>query len=183
MSRSRVALTVGVLTFVLAATASPSYSRDYTIRASNGAVAAIGTFHPSRNPTLRAAIAAFGNPTSRKARYGVTGCRVKWRRLKLTIEFANYGGNAQGACADSVGLAQSFVARSPRFRTWAGLRPRARSRTIVDKHPSAEFRQGSWWLRSAYSGIGEGGDYPVVRALVHAYRVTALVGVIGAAGE
>jgi len=171
------------LALALSVGAPPSSARDYTIRTSNGAVAAIGAFHPSRDPTVGAAIAVFGSPTSRKGDYGGDSCVMKWRSPKLTINFSNFGAPGAGACADTVGRAQSFVARDRRFRTWGGLRPRARSRTILDKHPTAEFQQGSWWLRSAYSPFGDGDEYPVVRALIHSYRVTALAGWIGGAGE
>jgi len=58
-----------------------------------------------------------------------------------------------------------------------------RSETILDRHPYAEFRRGTWWLRTAVSPFGDESEYAVVEALVSRGRVRALRGWIGAAGE
>jgi hypothetical protein len=162
------------------AEAAPSY----TIQTSRGAVARIGGFRPNRDPTIRAAVRRFGRPSARRLTSD-NSCRVDWRQLKLRIEFANFGahGPGQTTCSPSVGKAQSFVARGPRFRTWEGLRPGADSRTVAELHPSADFREGSWWLRTAVSPFGDESEYGVVRALVSRGRVSGLAGWIGAAGE
>ena len=155
----------------------------FTIRTSGGYVARIGTFRPSRNPLMASAIRAFGRPSSRRLDRGT--CIASWRRLRLRISFANFGGAPPGAttCTASVGRAQSFVARGSRFRTWNGLRPGHRSETVLDRHAEAELRSGSWWLRTAVSPIGDEQEYPVVRALVTNGRLRALAGWIGGAGE
>ena len=159
-------------------------ARSFTIKTSRGYVARIGSFRPSRNPLLSSALRTFGHPSSRRLR-GDNVCDVEWRRLRLRITFANFGGPRPGetTCSSSVGRAQSFVARGSRFRTWEGLRPGARSSSILERHPSAEFRQGSWWLRTAVSPFGDEEEYPVVRAVVRDGRVRALSGWIGGAGE
>lgn len=165
---------------VTAAQARPSF----TIRTADGAVARIGAFHPSRSPKLAAAIRVFGKPTSRTLTSD-NSCQVDWRRLRLRIVFANFGGQGPGqtTCNSSVGRAQTFAARSSRFRTVRGLRPGANSNSIPTRHPGAKFRQGSWWLVTAVSPVGEESEYPVVRAIVGGGRVRVLAGIIGAAGE
>jgi len=156
----------------------------FTIRTSQGAVARIGAFHPSRSPTLAAAIRVFGRPSSRRL-ITDNSCQVDWRRLRLRIVFANFGGHRPGqtTCTPSVGRAQAFTARGSRFRTSAGLRVGSSSASILRLHPQAEFRQGSWWLVTAISPFGDESEYPVVRALIAGGRVRALAGWIGAAGE
>jgi hypothetical protein len=68
-------------------------------------------------------------------------------------------------------------------RTWNGLRPGDRSSAVLERHPSAEFRNNSWWLRTAVSPFGDNEEYAVVRALIGGGRVRALSGWIGGAGE
>jgi hypothetical protein len=157
---------------------------SYTIRTSGGYVARIGAFRTRRDPTIRAATRVFGPPSSRILR-GNNACQVDWRRLRLRIYFANFGGTTSGetTCSASVGRAQSFTARGRRFRTWEGLRVGHRSATIIERHPSAEFRQGSWWLRTAISQIGDEHEHAVVSAIVSGGRVRILRGWIGAAGD
>ena len=158
---------------------------SHTIRTSRGYVARIGAFRIRRDPTIGAAIRVFGQPTSRNLRSGGT-CQVDWRRLRLRIYFENFGGTLPGqtTCSSSVGRAQSFTARGRSFRTWEGLRVGHRSETIPDRHHSAEFRRGAWWLRTAISPFGDGEtEYAVVAAIVSGGRVRVLRGWIGAAGE
>ena len=157
---------------------------SYTIRTSGGYVARIGAFRIRRDPTIGAAIRVFGPPSSRILK-GNSACQVDWRRLRLRIYFANFGGTTAGetTCSASVGRAQSFTARGRRFRTWEGLRAGHRSATILERHHSAEFRRGSWWLRTAISPFGDESEYAVVSAIVSGGRVRVLRGWIGAAGE
>jgi hypothetical protein len=156
----------------------------YTIRTSNGSVSRIGAFRIRRDATIRAAARIFGRPSTRKLR-GDNECQVDWRRLRLRIYFANFGGHGPGetTCSSRVGLAQSFTARGRRFRTWGGLRVGDRSEMILDRHENAEFRRGTWWLRTAVSPFGDESEYAVVEALVGGGRVRVLRGWIGAAGE
>ena len=82
-----------------------------------------------------------------------------------------------------MGLARSFTVRGRSFRTRKGLRPGQRSSAVRERHPSARFRRGSWWLRTAKSRFGDESNYPVVEALVSGGRVRVLRGWVGAAGE
>jgi hypothetical protein len=176
--RALLGLTIALLLPVATAGAATS-----TIRASTDAVSRIGTFQARKDATVGAAVRAFGAPSSRKLEG--EGCQVDWRRLKLRIYFANFGGFEPGltTCSPSVGLAQSFTVRGRSFRTWKGLRPGQHSTSVRKRHPSARFRRGSWWLRTAKSRFGSESNYPVVEALVSGGRVRVLRGWIGAAGE
>jgi hypothetical protein len=165
--------------------AAPALGQSaFTIQTSNGAVARIGAFHPSRSPTIAAATRVFGRPSSRRlATHG--GCVVDWRRLRLRIDFENFGAAGPGktTCSSSVGQAQSFTVRGSRFETSAGLRVGQSSSSILKRHPSADFREGKWWLVTAVSPFGDQSEYAVLAATVSGGRVRSLAGWIGAAGE
>jgi hypothetical protein len=172
---------------VAAASAAPvaqTSASSFTLRTSRGMVARIGAFRTRRDPTIRAAIRVFGRPSSRRRDGNNKICMTQWRRLRLRIVFANFGAAPlrQSVCSDSISLAQSFTARGRRFRTWRGLRVGQRSSMISRRHPSAEFRRHTWWLRTAVSPIGGRDEYPVVDAIVSGGRVRALRGWVGAAG-
>ncbi len=157
---------------------------SYTVATSGGSVARIGSFRPGVDPTIGAATRAFGRPSSRTPT-GDDVCVVTWRRLRLRVVFASFGAARPGrtTCTSGVGRAQSVTLRGRRFRTWRGLRVGDRSATIPRRHPGARFRQGSWWLRTATSVVGDESEYGVLRAIVSRGRVTALTGWIGAAGD
>ncbi len=156
---------------------------SYTIRTSGFSVSRIGAFRPRGDGTIAAARRVFGAPSSKRLTSD-NDCQVEWRRLGLRISFSNFGVNpGQTTCSESVGLGQWFTARGRRFRTSRGLRPLARSSAVLQHHPGADFRRGSWWLVTAVSPYGEGGESPVIRAIVGGGRVRALAGYIGAAGE
>ena len=157
-------------------------ARSFTLKTSGGTVARIGTFRPRQDPGVEAAERAFGRASSRKL-IDNNACTVEWRSLRLTILFVNFGLPGEGKTVCDVGSAQTFTVKGTRFRTWEGLRVRHRSATIPQRHKSAEFREGSWWLRSATSPYGDNEEYAVVRALVSKGRVTALKGWIGAGGD
>jgi hypothetical protein len=170
---------LGLPSVAEAATADAA-ARSFTIRVRDGAVSAIGSFRPRTDPTIAAATRAFGAPSSRKLTDPVV-CRVRWRALKLTIYFANLGG--QDPCSDEFGLAGSVVVKGSRFRTWKGLRVGNRGSAVKKKHPAARFREGTWWLKTATSQIGDGSEFGVLRATVSSGKVRRFDGVIGAAGD
>jgi len=157
---------------------------SYTLQTSGGAVARIGAFQPRRDPSIAAAQRVFGQASSRKL-IDNDSCQVDWGRLRLRIYFSNFGlaPAGQTTCSPRVGRAQSFSLRGRRFRTWEGLRVGQRSQMIEQRHSSAEFVDGSWWLRRATSPFGDESDYAVVRAITSNGRVSAIAGWIGAAGE
>ena len=112
---------------------------------------------------------------------------MDWRRLRLRIYFANFGGVRPGqtTCTSSVGRAQTFVVRSSRFRTVRDLRVGQPSSSIKIKHPDAKFRPAGFWaLVLATFPFGDSEEpSPVLSALVTGGRVIALTGYIGGAGE
>jgi hypothetical protein len=179
---SRLVMTLAAASLWVASSAHAQ--SPFTMRTSDGAVARIGAFHPSRSPTLAAAIRVFGNPTSRRILTN-NDCQVDWRRVRLRIQFANFGGHGPGetTCSPSVGRAQAFTVRGSRFRTSAGLRVGDQTTSIRRLYPAAELRDGSWWLITAVSPFGDQSEYPVLRAIVSGGRVRAIAGWIGAAGE
>jgi hypothetical protein len=83
----------------------------------------------------------------------------------------------------SAGRSQSFSVRGTQFRTWRGLQVRHRSGTILDRHPNAEFRRRTWWLKTVVSLFGNQSEYPVVNAIVSRGQVRSIAGWIGVAGE
>lgn len=156
-----------------------------TVVTRNHYVSRIGSFQPTRNARLSAAIRAFGQPSSRKLTR--RACRVEWRRIQLRITFENFGAARPGrtTCTPSVGRAQSFAARSPRFRTVNDLRVGQPTSAIRARHPAAEFQPAGFWaVVLARFPFGDGDTpRPVLNALVSGGRVIALTGYIGGAGE
>ena len=191
MSRTRCAVVAAAL-FVAspstsdaaAAPDSAAAARTFTVRAGASIVREIGPFRPRRDPTIGAAVRAFGEPSSRRLLSNET-CVVKWRRLGLRINFVNLGGAPPGltTCSDGLGRAQSVVIKGRRFRTWKGLRVGMSREQVLRRHPAAEPRGNKWWLRTAVSPFGDGSEYPVLAAVGRAGRIVAFEGWIGAAGE
>src|SRR3954471_23320198 len=108
-------LAVGLM---LLATASPASA--LTIRSTQSHVTRLGHFRTSSD--LGHAIHTFGRPSSRHHVTSYkTQCHVAWRKLKLRIEFVNYGG--RDACSKHGGQAQSFsIGFEKRWRTSRHLR-------------------------------------------------------------
>jgi len=179
-------LVAGVLVALVIATPAPA---RLTIKASEErGVAAMGKFHPRRSPTLRSAIRAFGRPNGRRVQSGGNACRVRWRRLGLIIQFANFGiaGRERTACDADVGLAQNATIKGRRVRRWRtgrGLRGGDRRARLEDLYPDAEQHGRRWWIVSADSPFGTGGRYAILAAGVTRGRVRDFHLAIGAAGE
>jgi hypothetical protein len=171
----------------LAASAPAEAAQTINVAGGNvgGHVSSIGDFRPSSDPTIAAARRAFGRPSSR-TRTSELSCDVRWSRLRLRITFTNFGGVGPGEsiCDDRASSAQTFAVRGPRVRTWRGLRVGQREEQVLERHPSAEFRRGRWWIKTTRSLVGGGGEFPVVDATVtEAGRIKAIRGWIGAAGD
>jgi hypothetical protein len=161
-----------------------SASAAFTINVARFSVSSIGDFRPSRDPTIRAAERVFG-PASSRRETSDSSCLVRWKRLRLEINFVSFDIPGPSRCRGTIGRAQSFKVRGKRFRTWHGLRVGQREAAVQRRHPSAKFREGAWWLKSAVSPIG---DPNVESAVLDAKigpggRVKVMRGWIGAAGD
>jgi hypothetical protein len=145
-----------------------------------GRVLAIGDFKPERDPTVGAALDAFGEPSSQR-RLGNTACKLAWHGHGVKILFANFGGG--GACQEDLGRSQTARAYGDRWRTVKGLRVGARLGRLRRVYPSATQHGRSWWLVTAVSPFGETHRYPVLAATVRGGRVGSFALIIGAAGD
>jgi hypothetical protein len=173
-----------------AALAASAPAAAHTINVAGGSVgghvSSIGDFRPSSDPTIAAAARVFGRPSSR-TRTSDISCDVRWRRLRLKITFASFGGIPPGqtACSNRTTKAQTFRVRGRRFPTWKGLRVGNRESRVQELHPRARFRGGRWWVHTTRSIVGDPTSrFPVVEAFVNsAGRIRAIRGWIGAAGD
>lgn len=151
---------------------------NLVIHANNSGVLGLGHFHPKRNPTVGAAVSAFGRPSARRPRYQGEGCEVFWRRIGLKLYFANYGGGGhRAACEARKGVAKSAVIRGPRGRRWQtsrGLRLGNSLERLESLYPNAVEYEGAYWLAVGYTPIGEGGSYPVLAASIRGGEVSGL---------
>jgi hypothetical protein len=174
-------------TATLAASA-PAAAHTINVAGGNvgGHVSSIGDFRPSSDATIAAAARVFGRPSSRTRTSNIS-CDVRWRRLRLKITFASFGGIPAGQtpCSDRATKAQTFRTRGRRFPTWRGLRVGNPEARVQELHPNARFRRGTWWIKTTRSLVGDPSSrFPVVEAVVNdAGRIRAIRGWIGAAGD
>ncbi len=86
-------------------------------------------------------------------------CRVDWRRLRLRLRivFANFGGHGPGqtTCISAVGRPRASRSADPGSAPGKGCASDSDLRPSRQGHPSAELRQGAWWLRTAVSPFGD----------------------------
>jgi hypothetical protein len=167
------------------ATAAPAGARPFVIEARGsetglGVVRAIGDFRPARNPKLRAAIRAYGEPTSRNG--GGEICRVRWAQLGVKITFQNFGG--VDSCEPGGGRAQKAVVRGDRpWRTAKGLRLGDRVAKLERLYPRARRTSRGFRLAEGILPFGRPVRYSVLGARTSGGRVTAFTLFIGAAGD
>ena len=147
-----------------------------------GRVLAIGDFKPARDPTLGAAIDAYGDPTRRRGGGGGSGCTVSWRSAGVRIVFANFGG--ADACSRDGGRMQVARASGADWRTAKGLEVGHRLRRLRHLYPGAERHGRSWWLVTGVSLPGAGTPrYAVLAAVVGGGRVRSFTLQAFAAGD
>jgi hypothetical protein len=177
----------GLVTAVAAvlAAAAPATARPFVIEARGsekgpGVVRAIGDFRPARNPRLRAAIRAFGDPSATSG--GGEICRVRWADLGVRITFQNFGG--VDSCEPSGGRAQkAVVAGDRRWRTVKGLRIGNGVAKLRRLYPRARRTSRGFRLAQGILPFGSPRPYAVLGARVADRRVRAFTLFIGAAGD
>jgi hypothetical protein len=169
----------------LASVNTASGADSLGIKATSNGVKNLGGFHPRKNPELDAAIKDFGQPDSKDERYGGNGCRVRWKDIGLQIDFSYFGGGPESACSPSIGRAQDAVVKGKRARRWVtrGVRLGSSTDAVLRAFPRARRHGRSLWLATGYTAIGEGGDFPVLAAVIARHRVKAFRLSIGAAGD
>jgi len=148
-----------------------------------GRVLAVGDFRPERDPTLAAAIAAYGDPATTRSVGGDAGCRVAWPDLGVRILFVNLGGGS--ACDPPLGKAQEARIHTVRsWRTARGLHVGERRRKLRRLYPRARRHRRSYWLTTGVNlyGVGQR-PYPVLSARLRGGRIASFKLEIGAAGE
>lgn len=166
------------------AAAVPADARSFVLRATGsqtglGEVRAIGDFKPAVNPRLRAAVRAFGQPTSRRG--GGEICRVRWNRFGLTIRFQNFGGF--NSCGPR-GLAQKAVVTGEQpWRTAKGLRLGDGVVRIRRLYPNARQTRRGFRIISGILPFGRPQPYAVLGARLEDGDVSAFTLFIGAAGD
>jgi hypothetical protein len=170
---------------VLLVVAGPAAAGPFTIKVqgsadSFGRVLAIGDFKPHRDPTLGAALDAWGDP-SFETRLSNWGCKVGWHGPGVKVLFANFGGG--GACEEDLGRSQTARAYGDRWRSARGLRIGQTVGRLRQVYPSATRHGRTWWLVTAVTRIGETRRYPVLAARVRGGRVRSFSMIIGAAGD
>lgn len=184
-SRKRFPPIVALAAMSVLAVAPAADARSFVIKARGsqttlGQVRALGDFKPTRNPTLGAAIRAYGQPTSRTG--GGEICRVRWAGLGVRIRFQNFG--AVNSCHPRNGRAQrAVIAGSRPWRTDRGLRLRDRVAKLRRLYPNARRTSRGFRLVQAVLPFGAPTRYSVLGARVSGGRVTAFTSFIGAAGD
>jgi len=152
----------------------PAWAHVFAVRGD----AKIGAFAVRADGSLRGAIRAFGEPSSRRNTFGSSTCTVAWRQHGLTIEFYNLGGG--DACMPEYGRFSRAFLRGNHWTTSLGLRVGATVTRLRQIYPRARFRSGEagfwpagYWLVQRHSILGDGGAYPGLLAEVRKGRVAS----------
>jgi hypothetical protein len=181
---SRRCVQIGLVLAALLAPAASAEPFEIKVRGAKmrpGKVLAIGAWRTEADPTLGAAIAAFGPPSSQRKIGGRVGCGVRWKGVGVRAVFADFGGGV--ACNPQDGRVQEARAYGSSWRTARGLEIGDRARRLRRLYPRAERHRAGFWLVTAFSAIGTGGRYPVLRSLMEGGRVSAFHVEVGAAGD
>jgi hypothetical protein len=169
----RLGLVVVLLVAAFAATAASARSAPapYIIQSDRSA----GGIVIARSKPA-AAIARFGQPTSRKAEG--PSCLMYWKSVKLAIRFLDF---ERRPCRNGVAAVMTITSRL-HWRTAVGLRVGDRVERLWRLYPQASLQRGTftpfagYWLvtRRACAEVG-GAPYPGLLARARNGRVSALV--------
>jgi hypothetical protein len=174
-------LVAACATVLLFAAPAVAGARVRTITADGSGVHRLGPLRVDRGASLGEAQQALGQAT-RVKRLSASACRAYWRRLGLTVAFANFGG---GTACGRFGAAQVAEIAGPRaraaWRTRRGLRTGDTTARLRRFYPYAH-RHGRVYdlVRGSFVGA-----IPTVfvAARSRSGRVTSLRLFIGGAGE
>jgi hypothetical protein len=179
---------IAALALVALALPAAAEARSYGVEArgsgeSFGEVLAIGDFKPRSDPTLGAAIDAYGPPASARPFQGDNGCKVSWPRLGVKSTFANFGTGS--ACDPGLGRVQSArVGGLAAWHTARGLHVGDGLRGLRRRYPGAQRHGSSYWLVTGVSLYGPRPQrYPVLAAVVRGGEVRSFKLEVGAAGD
>jgi hypothetical protein len=172
---------------LLLALAPAAQAASYEIEARGsatgfGSVRSIGDFKPRRDPTLGAAIDAYGPPGSTRPFGAGTGCKAGWPN-GVRITFASFG--TGDACDPDTGRAQAArVSELDSWHTARSLHIGDRVRKLRRLYPAARRHRSSYWLVTGLSLYGpHPRPYPVLAAAVRDGAVRSFKLEIGAAGD
>lgn len=174
--------------FTLTATASAS-AADREIRISGSKqITRVGAFRPAADPTVRAAAAAFGAPTSiTSTSTSGTSCDYRWAPLGVRISFANFGAPGRSACEADVGRAQVIRVGGTKAAGWhtnRGLYIRSTRRTMRRKYDARRTGRGRYSLLRKASIFGPPGSTDeVLGARISNGRVSSFILTPLAAGD
>jgi hypothetical protein len=178
--RSRMLLAAAAAA-ALAAPSSAS-AADLVIKVRDRHISELGGFRTSGlHGTLREAIRAWGQPSSRK-RLGDTGCAINWSSVGVRATFANFGGGS--GCSERFAKLQRAKLRSKRWTTERGLHVGDPSPRLKQLHPEAKFAASYFLLYTAPDRFGNTGlDLPIVAAQMKGGAVRQYLVEVLAAGD
>jgi hypothetical protein len=169
----RLLLALGIVASAFAATSANAQAAPapYVIQSDRSA----GGIVIARSKPA-AAIARFGQPTSRKAEG--PSCLMYWKRFKLAIRFLDF---ERRPCTNGVAAVVTITSRL-HWRTAVGLRVGDSIARLWRLYPQASLQRGTftpfagYWLvtRRACAEVG-GAPYPGLLARARNGRVSALV--------
>lgn len=162
-----------MVAFTISAVALASSARVFAIRGD----VKIGAYAVRSDGSLAGAIAAFGEPTTRRHTYGRGSCRAAWPNHGLTIDFYNLGG--ADACDPDGGRFSRAYMRGKHWLTTKHLKIGDPVSKLRARYPTARLHigeRGFWptgyWLVTRTSNIGTGGSYPGLLAEISHGRVS-----------
>lgn len=173
-------------TIALGLTAAGTAFATRTIRANppnHIGVTHLGDWNVGRDPGYPAAVSHLGSPTD-VAHPDSPGCKAKWARLGLSIQFESFGGGAN--CSDGFAQKAKILGNHAResWRTNRGLRVGDSAAKLRQLYPNARKHGTTWWVvYLRHSPFGTGGPLPIIKAHMHNHHVAKFGLWIGGAGE
>lgn len=183
LRRMRRTLAAVVLLAVTAAlmlsSASPAAAGQRTIKISQSKrILSVGAFALGSDPYVRAAVVAFGAPSSVAESGGGNGCNIHWLGRGLRITFANFGAPGRSACEADIGKAQFIRVGGSNAAGWhtnRGLYIGATRRTMHRKYRARRIGRGRYRLLGRPSPYAPGKTHEVLGARIANGRVSSFI--------